>query len=30
MHAVIFEVQPKSDRKEEYFDIAESIRGDLE
>ena len=30
MHAVIFEVMPKSDRVEEYFEIAESIRGDLE
>ena len=30
MYAVIFEVQPKTDRIEEYFEIAESIKSDLE
>lgn len=30
MHAVIFEVEPKPDRKAEYLDIAAALRQDLE
>ncbi len=30
MHAVIFEVQPKAGRKQDYLDIAAVLRADLE
>jgi heme-degrading monooxygenase HmoA len=30
MHAVIFELQPKPGRQQEYFDLAASLQADLE